>query len=523
MNKGKVIDIQKKYAVVMNDQMAYEKIEKKKGLTVGKEIYYFEEDRYEEIKYPVKKYFLVAAVLFMMILFIQPLFVGEEAYGYISIDINPSIQLEVNRELMVLAVEGINNDGKMIIKDEWINKNAKDVIDLIILEIKNKGFLNAERDFVLLSYFFNDEDDASEKSFVKSLDQLFNEKPHDYEVALIKSDLETYSESKKVKKSLGQITVNKKMNTKVDDLLSLRESMEKDEAFKIYKKDLYNDDIEEEQEDKKIVKNKKDNNNENIKKIMTRVEIKAIVQSLLNGAIVEVNLNQKNNKALYVIKVHQDQEIHEIIIDAFTGEIINHTVEEDSNNNELNEVKENDDEEKKEKEDKDKENEEKGSNNQSGGIIGRKAAKKNALESLGDQGKIIDFDFDRDDGEAEYEFEVMADGKIHKIIINAFTGEVTSHDVEDELSNKNEADEKNKKNELNDKSKGVIGRKTALKIAFDAIGDNGKIIDFDFDRDDDEAEYEFEIEIQGKIHEIIINALTGEIIDYEIKYINDED
>jgi uncharacterized membrane protein YkoI len=234
-------------------------------------------------------------------------------------------------------------------------------------------------------------------------------------------------------------------------------------------------------------------------------------------------LNQKNNKALYVIKVHQDQEIHEIIIDAFTGEIINHTVEEDSNNNELNEVKENDDEEKKEKEDKDKENEEKGSNNQSGGIIGRKAAKKNALESLGDQGKIIDFDFDRDDGEAEYEFEVMADGKIHKIIINAFTGEVTSHDVEDELSNKNEADEKNKKNELNDKSKGVIGRKTALKIAFDAIGDNGKIIDFDFDRDDDEAEYEFEIEIQGKIHEIIINALTGEIIDYEIKYINDED
>src|SRR6056297_2645871 len=135
MNKGKVIDIQNKYVVVMNDQMTYDKIEKKNGLSLGKEIYYFEEDLYKESKQPVKKYFLVAAVLFMM-LFIQPLLVAEEAYGYISVDINPSVALEVNKSLEVLSIEAINDDAKLIINDQWLGKSARDVIDLIIEETK---------------------------------------------------------------------------------------------------------------------------------------------------------------------------------------------------------------------------------------------------------------------------------------------------------------------------------------------------------------------------------------------------
>lgn len=556
MNKGKVIDIQNKYVVVMNDQMTYDKIEKKNGLSLGKEIYYFEEDLYKESKQPVKKYFLVAAVLFMM-LFIQPLLVAEEAYGYISVDINPSIELQVNKDLDVLAIEAINEDGKTYIKEEWIGKPAKEVINFIIEETKRKGILNTERNFVLVSYYFNDEDPTSEEVFVQSLDELFNEKIHDYEVAVIKSDAETYTGAKEANESLGKHVVNKKMNEKVEDLLAVKASIEEDEDFKIYKdsqnedKEIANEksnednpgrkneknpifgdrddvsglnkenddvdkDIEIDEEDIDVEDREEKDDDEDFRqtrKMITPPEAKAIALDLIKGRIVKVKLDRDNSEAEYEIDIIMAEEIHELIIDGFTGEVISHEIEEaddedyNEDNNGKNKGPDKDD-------DADDEKENGKPNNKGKSSINRKAAEAIAYKILGGKGEILDFDFDRDDSTAEYTIEIQLNGNIHEMKIDGFTGDLLDHEIEViEPEDDNEAIETSEDND-DEPLENIINRKDAEKIAFDKIGGHGEIIDYDFD--EDQPEYTFEIKWENKIYEIQMNGFTGEVIEYVI-------
>ncbi|MEA1974002.1 MAG: PepSY domain-containing protein [Bacillota bacterium] len=545
MNKGKVIDIKNKYVVVMNDQMTYEKIEKKNGLSLGKEIYYFEEDLYKERKQPVKKYFLVAAVLFMM-LFIQPLLVAEEAYGYISVDINPSIELQVNKGLDVLSIEAINEDAKIYIKEEWVGKPAQEVIDLIIKETKRKGILNTERNFVLVSYYFNDEDPTSEEVFIQSLDKLFNEKSRDYEVAVIKSDAETYAEAKEANESLGKQVINKKMNKKVDDLLAAKATIEKDKDFKIYKeKDDKNKDegessnekalednpgkkneknpifgdrddvpgLNKQNEDKDREDNDDDQDFRQKWKMITPPEAKVIALALVKGRIVKVKLDRNNSESKYEIDIILDKEIHEIIIDGFTGEVISHKINESDDKDYNEDNKENNKgSDKDDKLDNDKEKNKPNNNGKS--AINRKAAEAIAIKSLGGKGEILEFDFDRDGSTVEYTLKIQLNGEIHEMKIDGFTGKLLDHKIEKmKLDDDIETIENSKGND-DESLEDLIDKKEAEEIAYNKIGGQGKIIDYDFD--EDELEYTFKIQRNNKIYEIKINGFTGEIQEYKV-------
>lgn len=273
MNKGKVVDINKNYAIVLNDNLSYEKIKIKGKLEVGKNIYYFEEDKYTENKVFIKKYFLVAALFFMM-LFIQPLINIDEVYGYISLDINPSIQLEINKDFEILDINAINNDAKSIINEEWIGKDVKFVIDEIIDETERQGILNEDRDFVLVSYYLPENDKEIEDKLIKDFDEIFDEDENDYEVAIIKSHNEDLKEAQEEENTIGRIIVNNKMKKKVSDLMDVKEKIEEDRDFKIYKKRVKNNkgksDNKKEIKDKeykeeKEIKNKEKENKKEIK------------------------------------------------------------------------------------------------------------------------------------------------------------------------------------------------------------------------------------------------------------------
>ncbi len=553
MNKGKVIDIQEKFVIVMNDQMAYEKIEKKNGLSIGKEVYYFEEDLYKERKQPVKKYFLVAAVIFMM-LFIQPLLVAEEAYGYISVDINPSVELQVNKNLEVLSIEAINTDAKEYVKENWIGKPAREVINLIIEETQSKGILNKERNFVLVSYYFNDENTSSEKVFVQSLDELFNEKPHDYSVAVIRSDAETYQEAKEAKESLGKQVLNKKMNTKVDDLLAAKESIEKDEDFKIYKD---NDDSDEEEkstnenalEDNPGQKNEKnpisgdrddvpglnkqenesddDDDDNEVERIreekrgkapLNKKAIEALALEIIGGQgeIISFEFDRDDDSVEYEIEVSYKDQMHEMKFNAFTGELIEHEIE-------AIEDKDNGDDE-----GKDDETVGDGNENKDKSPFNRKDIEALAFDIVGGEGEIISFEFDRDDEELEYELEILFKGQKHKMKFNGFTGELMEREIEaidddddDDDQEKNDADAVDDRNE--NRSKSTLNRKAIETLAFEIIGGEGEIISFEFDGDNEEPQYELEILFKGQKHEMEFNGFTGELIKHEIEAIDDDD
>ena len=211
MNKGKVIEINSKYAILLNDNMQYEKIKAKEGLSLGSTIYYFKEDLYVKKQKHFSKIVIAAAILFMMV-FIQPQTIEPIAFGYVSVDINPSIQMEVNKDLNVIKVEAKNEDAESIIKDEWIGKNFEEVINEIIEAAQDKGILNETRNFVLISYYFEDEDEENqtEKKFEESLNNLYENSEKEFEMAVVKSDEETVEESKNNGESIGRKTIREK-------------------------------------------------------------------------------------------------------------------------------------------------------------------------------------------------------------------------------------------------------------------------------------------------------------------------
>lgn len=71
----------------------------------------------------------------------------NEVYAYMSIDINPSIEMAVDKNLQVVALHPYNEDGKRIVKDldNWKHQLVTEVINKIILESDRQGFLADEK------------------------------------------------------------------------------------------------------------------------------------------------------------------------------------------------------------------------------------------------------------------------------------------------------------------------------------------------------------------------------------------
>ena len=69
-----------------------------------------------------------------------------KARGIVSIDVNPSIELVVNDENVVMSINGLNEDGKMIIvNEEIVGKTIDEAVELIITLEKDTGFLTSGR------------------------------------------------------------------------------------------------------------------------------------------------------------------------------------------------------------------------------------------------------------------------------------------------------------------------------------------------------------------------------------------
>lgn len=72
----------------------------------------------------------------------------------ITLDINPSIKIELNKDNLVINVISLNDDGKEIIDDNYLGKNLDDVVNSIIDNLVDKGY--AKEELVILVGFTGD-------------------------------------------------------------------------------------------------------------------------------------------------------------------------------------------------------------------------------------------------------------------------------------------------------------------------------------------------------------------------------
>ncbi|MDF2859534.1 MAG: YkrI [Neobacillus sp.] len=122
--------------------------------SVGEEIYFFPIMVQQRNKpkgtfidiFKLKSVWMSTAVLFVFLGSVVPVYQSNRAYAYVSIDVNPSIELGINKDMKVVELTGYNKEGKNIVSQisDWKKRDVSEVTKQILTELKSEGFVKDE-------------------------------------------------------------------------------------------------------------------------------------------------------------------------------------------------------------------------------------------------------------------------------------------------------------------------------------------------------------------------------------------
>lgn len=221
--RGCVIKVEKDFAIVLTDEVEYVKIIKKDGLVVGQKIIFVKEDMYKENREDFMSIRLVAAVF--MVLFLSISLLGKfhifnnasAAAMVISVDINPSIQFEINKEEKVIKARAINQEGQKLLDRDFTGMTIEDSVHTVIENAKMKNYMTEEKNSILIATVplkddFKEKARKLEKEFVEIIKQDMELEKVNY--IYIDGNKEDLKESKKQQLSIGKYEVYKKSKQK---------------------------------------------------------------------------------------------------------------------------------------------------------------------------------------------------------------------------------------------------------------------------------------------------------------------
>ncbi|PEZ09317.1 hypothetical protein CN326_03025 [Bacillus sp. AFS018417] len=189
MNKGIVMDIKKHRVVVLTPDGEFITFKRKShSYMIGEEVSFNEQEqrvpRFSIPSFLRPASLLVACFLCVFLFFYnQP---EEKALAYVSVDINPSLEASVTKDLRVIELRACNDDGKRILKEmkRWKNQPLQDVVHTIVKQSQEDGYLTNDKQVMLTSV-------TNEKSLEPQLQQAMQGLKKEYEtkhVAVVYQD-----------------------------------------------------------------------------------------------------------------------------------------------------------------------------------------------------------------------------------------------------------------------------------------------------------------------------------------------
>ncbi|WP_436865650.1 anti-sigma-I factor RsgI family protein [Bacillus fungorum] len=180
MNKGIVMDIKKHSVVVLTPNGEFITCKRKgDSCMIGEEISFDEQEQKAarfSIPYFLKPASLLVACFLCALLFFynQP---EEKVFAYVSVDINPSLEASVTKDLRVIDLRACNDDGRRILKEmkRWENKHLQDVIRTIIKQSQEDKYLTNDKQVMLTAV-------AKDKLLEPQLETVMKELKKEYEL-----------------------------------------------------------------------------------------------------------------------------------------------------------------------------------------------------------------------------------------------------------------------------------------------------------------------------------------------------
>lgn len=207
MNKGMIMEVKKSYAIAMTDTGIIEKIKFKPNMEIGQKIFYFEDDIIKATSNNIykrnnfMKAFGSIAALFLLVFTFFSTFKYDQAYAVVSLDINPSIQIEADSKQKIIKVEGVNDDGKKLdfsdVKDIPLQEGIQKIKEKLVAD----KYLDSNKDVLVGVAFVKDGDSTSyEQDLQDAIRSTFDNEVITY----VKADKEEVAEAKTEGISLGR-------------------------------------------------------------------------------------------------------------------------------------------------------------------------------------------------------------------------------------------------------------------------------------------------------------------------------
>ncbi|MCX7747548.1 MAG: anti-sigma factor domain-containing protein [Clostridia bacterium] len=201
-NIGTILELEGRRAFIMTKDSRFYIIKRCPGMYIGQQIMFSIEDICKE-ENNQKRYWGVAAGIAALLVLVFSFFyiravTRDQVYAYVDVDINPSIELALNREEVVIEARAMNSDGIDLLKNlNFKGLHLSKALESVLSESHEMGFISSERrNTVLISALVceSGKDKANEeKVFLNKLkviesgfDKRYDE--IDRQVVLVSSD-----------------------------------------------------------------------------------------------------------------------------------------------------------------------------------------------------------------------------------------------------------------------------------------------------------------------------------------------
>jgi hypothetical protein len=166
LNKtGLILKLQDNTAFVISKDCMYFQIKRKPGMFKGQTVEFNKSDIVYNRSFFAKYYKLIAAAAAVLVIMMSIIFYinaglstkNDNIYAFIDIDINPSLELTIDKYRHIQDLYPLNRDAELLaseldLKDASLENGLSKIID----KSKELGFLNAkEKDVVLISAALN--------------------------------------------------------------------------------------------------------------------------------------------------------------------------------------------------------------------------------------------------------------------------------------------------------------------------------------------------------------------------------
>jgi Anti-sigma factor N-terminus len=240
VKKGIVMELHRKYIIVMTSDGSFAKAHTIDNVVIGSEVN-FEPVAKKPFINTIRENLFTLRVVAMACIFLIaliPLYMmvdGDTAYAYVDIDINPSIELEIDDDLEVSEITPLNDDAVSLLEEigDLRGKKLAQVIEVIMTTSENRGLVNASKN-VLVGVHYTDEENEQDKQVLEIIDRHFSEEESDWEVVTVEIPEEIRETAEENKQSMNEALANSFEDEKVDEVAEI-EALDKEVLESFYR------------------------------------------------------------------------------------------------------------------------------------------------------------------------------------------------------------------------------------------------------------------------------------------------